>query len=406
MASEENTPLDRARPGRRYRAFAFVTYAFVIVMLGTTMPTPLYSIYQQRLGFSELMVTVIFAAYAAGVIAALIAFGRWADQLGRRPVLLGAIGCAFASSIAFLFGGLPGLLVGRVLSGLSAGIFTGSATVMVIELAPQRMRQRATLVATAANMGGLGLGPVTAGLLAQYAPWPLHLCFALYLGALVLAAAGVWYAPETTRAAQSPDLAPQRLQLPAQVRSVFVPAAIGGFAGFAVLGLFTAVAPAVLGTLLHVSNHALVGLVVLVLFVASTAGQLALTWIPRQRALILGCLVLALGAGVIAAGVGLERLSVLLTGAVLAGLGQGLSFRAGLVAISDASPRERRSEVTSTFFVVLYVAISIPVIGVGLASQLLGLRIAGIGFSGFIALLALTALLALAYRRRHSHAVS
>ena len=52
-------------------AVAAAAYAFAITMVGTTLPTPLYSLYQRKFGFSELMITVIFAVYAAGVIASI-----------------------------------------------------------------------------------------------------------------------------------------------------------------------------------------------------------------------------------------------------------------------------------------------------------------------------------------------
>src|SRR5947199_1927134 len=65
-----------------------VAYAFLVTMIGTTLPTPLYPIYQQRFGFGELMITVIFAVYAVGVIFGLILTGRLSDEIGRRPVLL------------------------------------------------------------------------------------------------------------------------------------------------------------------------------------------------------------------------------------------------------------------------------------------------------------------------------
>jgi len=68
-----------------------VAFAFSVVMIGTTMPTPLYPIYREAFGFSQLMITIIFAAYAFGVIAALVITGRWSDQLGRRPLLFAAI---------------------------------------------------------------------------------------------------------------------------------------------------------------------------------------------------------------------------------------------------------------------------------------------------------------------------
>lgn len=384
------------RVGRRRLAFGLVTYAFLVTMLGTTLPTPLYPLYRDQLGISELMVTVIYAAYAAGVIAALILAGGWSDQVGRRRMLFSGLALSAASAVAFLVGdGLTPLLIGRVLSGLSAGIVTGTATVAIVELAPEGHRSRATLIATAANMGGLGLGPLVAGLLAQYAPLPVRLCFIADLVLLAVAAVGVWYAPETVAIAERPRLRPQRLQVPSQVRGVFAPAAIAGFAGFAVLGLFTAVAPAFLGEVLGLSNHALTGVVVFVLFTASTIGQLSLGRMPQRWALPSGCLILAAGAGLVGAGVDTATLGLLVLGAIVSGFGQGLGFRAGMAAVTAASPAERRGEVASTFFTVLYVAISIPVIGVGLAAEAIGLRLAGVGFAIAVAVLALIALLVL-----------
>ena len=55
-------------------------------MLGTTLPTPMYALYSERLHFSVLTTTVIYATYAGGVLVALLAFGRWSDAVGRRPV--------------------------------------------------------------------------------------------------------------------------------------------------------------------------------------------------------------------------------------------------------------------------------------------------------------------------------
>ncbi|MGH2742153.1 MAG: MFS transporter [Gammaproteobacteria bacterium] len=69
-------------------------------MLGTTLPTPLYHIYRQERGFSELMITVIFATFAAGVIAALLLFGRVSDQIGRRRALLPGLALSALNAVA------------------------------------------------------------------------------------------------------------------------------------------------------------------------------------------------------------------------------------------------------------------------------------------------------------------
>jgi putative Mn2+ efflux pump MntP len=62
------------------------------------------------------------------------------------------------------------------------------------------------------------------------------------------------------------------------------------------------------------------------------------------------------------------------------------------------SPEEKRGEVTSLFFVVLYIAISIPVLGVGLTVRAFGLRTAGVDFAIGVAALTLIALLTLLYQ--------
>ena len=196
---------------------ALLAYAFAAIMLGTTLPTPMYALYADRMHFTVLTTTVIFATYAVGVLFALLVFGRWSDAVGRRPMLLAGALCAIASAVVFLIAhSVPELLIGRLLSGLSAGIFTGTATAAVIESAPQRWRDRAPAVATVANMGGLGLGPLLAGLLVQYAPKPLRLAFAVHIVLVLLALLAIWRAGETAN--PQGRIGFQRLSVPPQTR--------------------------------------------------------------------------------------------------------------------------------------------------------------------------------------------
>ncbi|MDQ2722415.1 MAG: MFS transporter [Actinomycetota bacterium] len=381
---------------RQGAAFAALVFSFAVVMLGTTMPTPMYPLYQAKLGFSVEMLTVIYAVYAVGVLAALLALGRWSDSLGRRPML--AVGLLFAavSGVFFLAsGGVWQLLVGRVFSGLSAGIFTGTATAAVIEIAPRSWQNRAAYVATGANIGGLGLGPLLAGLAVQYLPWPLHLDFAVHIGLMAIAAVLVALCPETVNVQPGARPRMQRLAVPAQVRATFVSASIAGFAGFAVLGLFTALAPRLLSDVLGVRNHAVAGLVVFLVFAASTVAQIVLRNMTQRRAVNLGCAGLVVGTLLIALALWQASMLALIAGAIIAGAGQGTSFSKGLAAITEQVDPERKAEVTSTFFVVLYVALSLPVLGLGFAVQAFGITAAGIAFALGVAALALLALGAL-----------
>lgn len=371
-------------------------YAFAVTMAGTTMPTPLYPIYRSEFHFSQFLVTVIFATYAVGVIVALLLFGNASDSIGRRRAMLPGLVLSALSAVAFLAAhGVGLMLLGRVLSGLSAGIFTGTATVAVVELAAPGQRNRATLLATVANIGGLGCGPLLAGLLAEYAGAPLRLPFIVDLVLLVPAVVAVLVLPETVSNPSRFRFSVQRPAVPVEVRAVFIRGAIAAFAGFAVLGLFTAIAPSFLGEILGVHNHAAVGAVVFAVFASSTVGQLALERVPGSRGLAIGCIGLVLGMGVLALGLALSSLVLLVVGGCIAGVGQGLSFRAGLGAVSRESPPDQRAAVASTFFVVAYVAISLPVVGVGLLAREISLKSTGLVFAGIVMLLAAVAVVLL-----------
>src|ERR1700728_594973 len=189
-------PAGRGAPRRA--AFWLLALVLTITMLGTTLPTPLYVIYQDRWHFSSAIVTVTFAVYAAAVIATLLLAGRSSDQAGRKPVLAVALGASALSSVVFILApGVGALIAARIVSGLSAGLMTGTATAMLTELIPTAAKRRASLVATAANMGGLGLGPLIAGVFAQYAPHPTTLVFEVYLAVLVVAGLCLLLVPET-----------------------------------------------------------------------------------------------------------------------------------------------------------------------------------------------------------------
>jgi Major Facilitator Superfamily len=126
--------LEEAAPGRktgvrvRPAAFWLVAYLFGAVMLGQTIPTPLYVLYQARWHFSSGMVTLVFAANAAAILAALLLAGRVSDQVGRRPVLAASLGFGALGTVVFIVApSLGWLFAGRVLFGLFAGLVTGTA---------------------------------------------------------------------------------------------------------------------------------------------------------------------------------------------------------------------------------------------------------------------------------------
>jgi predicted MFS family arabinose efflux permease len=384
-------------------AVVTVAYAFVVTMVATTLPSPLYELYRHQFGFSELMVTVIFAIYGFGVVAALLLFGRLSDEIGRRAVLLGGLVLAAAGMTAFLFAdGVPLLLVARFLSGLAAGLLSGAATAALIDLTPPARRARATLVSTIAQMGGLGVGPLLAGVVATWIAAPLRTPFWIVLVLLMIAILGVWAMPEADHGPRRLALRPQSLRVSARARPAFVRGAPATFAGFAVLGLFAALSPALLAAQLAHPTPALIGAVVAAVFFASTVGELFMARVPGPSGLVIGYLALIAGMGFLALSLATSSSTLLVIGGLVAGFGQGLGFRAGLVGVVETTAPQQRAEVSSAFFVVAYVGLSVSVIGVGILTAITNLTTAGLVFTGLVATIAAAGMTLMAPQAREA----
>jgi MFS family permease len=359
------------RPTIRGRAaFWIVTYLFAATMLGTTLPTPLYVIYQAQWHFSSGITTVIYATYAVGVLVALLLAGHSSDQVGRRPVLAAALALSAVSTVVFILSpGVGWLFPGRVLSGLSAGLVTGTATAALTETYRGSSSRHASMVATAANIGGLGLGPLTAGLFAQFAPDPTVLVFEVYLAVLAVAATGLAFVPETVSHRRKLSLRFAGLGIPPAGRSEFIAAGLAGFAAFSLLGLFSALAPNFLADVLHSRSHAIGGAVVFALFGTATVTQLVLARFPSRIVMVCGLVVFLAALALIVAALSQASMALFLTGTIVSGVAVGAVFIGSLSTGNRLAPAEIRGRVVSTYFVFAYVGLTIPVIGVGIASQ-------------------------------------
>jgi MFS family permease len=374
-------------------AFWLIAYAFAVTMLGTTLPTPLYVIYQAQWHFSTSLITLIFATYAVGVLAALLFAGPLSDQVGRRPVLAAAIGLSSVSAVTFILAdGVGWLFVGRVLSGVSAGLMTGTATAALTETARTGSGRRASLVSTTANMGGLGLGPLLAGLLAQYAPEPTVLPYLVQLGLVALAGLGLLVVPETVSERSAPSLMFRGVGIPRAGRAEFVAAGFAAFAAFSLLGLFSALAPTFLGGVLHDTSHAVAGAVVFLAFAVGTGIQLATSRLPSRPVMLAGLAVFLAALGLIVAGLSAGSMPLFLAGTVLSGVAVGAVFMGSLALANRLAPAETRGQVLSTYFVFAYLGLTVPVIAVGFGSQAFGDFRATLGCAIALAAIALASM--------------
>ncbi|QII03795.1 MFS transporter (plasmid) [Rhodococcoides fascians A21d2] len=357
------------------------------------MPTALYSEYERQFGFSLLTITVVYAVYAVGVLTALIAFGRWSDVLGRRPMLAIGVGCAAASDVVFLLAdSSASLVVARVVSGLSAGVFVGTAAVAIVEMAQGPLAKRAPLLASLATMGGLGLGPVAASLLANWAPEPLRTTYWVHLGLLVAAGLVIAMVPETRERSHPRErLGMTPLTVPIEIRGFFLRSAVLGFAGFAVLGLFTALAPTIAARFTGVDSGIGQTMLVVSVMAGSLVGQIVGRVFGDHLAELTAVAAMIAGMALLAASLLIGRWELLAGAGSVGGFGQGMAFARGLAGIATGAPADRKAATTSAYFVITYVAISIPVVVEGLLAQIVGVRTAGLVFAAAVSLLAFVA---------------
>jgi hypothetical protein len=362
--------LPAARKHPHGSGFWAATFAFLIVMAVATLPSPLYGIYRARDHLSAFTITVVFAIFAAGTIAVLLRDSAIAARIGRRGVMLAAVTTMMvAMGVLAAWKDLPGLLIGRLITGVSVGLAAGTAITYLVELRlranPQASAVVARTIGTSVTVGALGVGPLIAGCLAQWVTQPLTVSYLVFVALGVVALAGLWFAPETgaPAAASKPAGPGRKVRLP-------VPAAAATLAAFAANGLFAGLSGLFLATILHHPSHALSGAALFLLFACGVLSQLVT--LPASRVLALGTISMLAGLVLLVVSVRLStpNLAMFLIGGALIGAGSGAVFKGTTGIVLGASPPQSRVAMTSDLLIALYVGLSVPVIGAGVALDL------------------------------------
>lgn len=344
-------------------------------MGGANLATPLYPVYAAHFGFSSLVLTTVFTTYAFVLVPSLILFGRLSDRFGRKPVIIAGLLVACGALVVFAFAhSVAWLYAGRALQGLAVGMISGAATAALVELDPEGDRRRAALFAGLAHAGGSAAGPLVAGMLAQWAPWPLRLCFVVGLGATLAAAAAMLLLPREDAGHEAWSV--QWPRVPRARRGRFARVSLTAATAWAVVALYLSIVPSYASGLLHTHDLALLAAVSAVGLVSSFVSQsVSQRWRPS--------VVLAQAAGLGALAVGLvtlvlaspaHSLALLVAGGVVAGAGHGVAFLNAQEELNHLAPDERRGEVTAAFISCIYLLVAVAVIGTGLLAVRLSLE--------------------------------
>jgi MFS family permease len=368
------------------RGYVVAAGLLLAMMVGGTLPVPLYVLYEKQMGFGSLGVTVVFAAYVLGTLAALVALGDLSDHIGRKRVLAIAVACAAISTGLFLAADSIGILIAaRIVSGLAAGFVTGTATAALAELQPHGDRRAAAVVASGSNMTGLGLGPLIAGIFAEYVAMPTRSVFWAYLGVCALALSSLILIPETVRNPDGVVSVRPRLGVPSPLRAVMLGACLGVFAAFSVLGLFSSLVPTFLHGILGVHNFVLIGGASFLIFITAAISQAVSAGLPSRRSVSFGVPLLLVCLAALESALFSHALWLFVVATIVGGIAVGFIFRGGLSELTRLAEPQHRAAVVSSFFVAAYLGLGLPAVLTGLVSVAVGPVDASAYIAGLVA---------------------
>lgn len=356
-----------------------VTAVFVL----SNAATPLYVRWQREIGFSKGTLTVIFACYIVGLLGSLLVSGVVSDRVGRKPVLLPALGLAMAACAIFASASaVAALIVARLFSGIAVGAVVSAGMAAVTDVAGPGRRRLAALLASCAMVFGAGLGPLLAGVLGKGV---------FVLEAVLLAAAVVVVVRMPVRRPVAPAKG-------AWVRMPGVPRGSGGqllmgiavFApGITATSFVLSLGPSLLSGLLDTTSPVAAGAMAFVMFLTATGAQFAVQRLDRRTILMAGAVSTTIGMGALIAAVRASSVPLLVTAALLAGAGQGMGQLGGLSLLNSSVPASRLAEANAALNVGGYVPAGVLPVTAGYLSDAAGLTTGATVFGAVLMALAL-----------------
>jgi MFS family permease len=371
-------------------AFAAVAAVIGLALFASATPSALYVVYEARWHFSTPVLTLVYGIYAIGVLASLVLAGGLSDQVGRRPVLLSSLALLLVAMGLFLLArSVVWLFLARALQGIATGAALGAAGAALLELQPRGDTRHASLVNGTVSTVGIGTGALISAAVVQFLPDPRLLPFVIVAILIVALLGAIRVLPEPVAERRRMTLRPQRPRVPAPTRAAFTLAALGVLASWSIGGLYLALGPQLAGVLMHTRGQLAGGVAVFALAAPAGIAQVAFRNLSNRTLTSVGALLLALGMALTAVALSASSAVFFLISAALAGVGFGLAFMGALRHLSASIPDGRRGEVMSAFYVVAYLAISVPAIAAGFAAPHLGLADTFEVFAAVVAVIAL-----------------
>jgi MFS family permease len=357
-------------PSRSARAWALALLA--LGAAGAGIPSPLYPAYQAQLGFSDVTLTAIYAVYPLVSVPAVYLLGPLGDRLSPRRVMRWGVAIAAVGSIALaLATSTAWLVVGRIAYGIALAVITGAGVAVATSGAD---KVRAGLVSATVFILGTGLGPVLGGALTGYGPGPGFLPFGVNLVLLAVVFLGLRSVrgPGPSSDDGAPVADPRGGPgMTRTVRRGLVVAALNGFLGWAVVGLFLGLISSVADRFLGLGDPLAAGGLTAALLLCSTLTVPAVTRLGPRHAQLVGLVALAVSLVVLAPGV--DSLVAVLVACVLAGLANGLLYSGATAVVATMAPPQRASGTAAAVYSAFYLGAGLPALLVGFLTIVLPL---------------------------------
>lgn len=347
-----------------------VTAVFVL----SNATTPLYVLWQRDIGFSKGTLTVVFAFYIVGLIGSLLVSGVVSDRVGRKPVLLPALGLALTACLIFATASsVTALIVARLFTGIAVGAVVSAGMAAVTDVAGPARKRIAALLASCAMVFGAGLGPLLAGVLSEVAPAPTVIVFvveAVLLVTAVLVVLRMPMRPPEVRAKGTWVRVPgvphgNGRQLTLGI-AVFAP-------GITATSFVLSLGPSLLSGLLGTTSRIIAGAMAFVMFLAATGVQFAVQRRSRRTILTAGAVSTTLSMITLIVSVHTSTVVVLVLSALLAGAGQGMGQLGGLSLLNSTVPPQRLAEANAALNVGGYIPAGLLPVSAGYLSDAAGL---------------------------------
>ena len=377
-------------------AFAGAAITFTSLYLAAGALTPLLVVYKDQWGFPASLLTLAFAAYAIGFLAALLTLGSLSDRIGRRPVLIGALTVQLASNVMFLVAPDVGWVVAaRIVQGIAGGAATAAFTAALVELAPPKRKRFGAILGSVGVTGGLAFGSLLAGLAIQLSSQANSIVFVTLTIVTVVGIGVAALSPETvTRAPGALRSLIPRVSVPAAARQEFVAAAPVLAAVWMLAGLSGGLAPSMVRSVFLLDSGLLNGVTGFVAPATSAVIGLAFARLDPRLTMTVGIYASVVGPIAIIGGVLAGSLTTMIIGQVIAGVGFGAAFTAALRLILPLAAERQRAGVVAAIYVVSYVAFGVPIVIAGYLAGPLGVVPAVVWYSAVAVLLALISLVA------------